>query len=104
MSRFEEAYQKAMIAAMSFEEASKMADRLNDDVKGKGNILSAFPRSPIGLVSDEIRRSSVYVIAKKEYDEAFSKLRSFNTFFVKHFAKELAEARSRKRELRQSKA
>lgn len=97
MSKFEDSYYKAMIAVMNFEQASIMADKLHEDVKNKSKALDKYPRNSIGLVSDEIRVSPQYVAEKKESEQAFSKLRSFNGFFVKQFAKELAQARARRR-------
>jgi hypothetical protein len=97
MSKFEDSYYKAMIAVMNFEQASIMADKLNEDATAKGKVLEAFPRNPIGLVSDSIRLSPEYVTANKAYGEAFARLRSFNGFFTKQFKKELAEARARRR-------
>lgn len=80
---------------MTFEEAKTAADHLDSAVKSAGEVLRQFPRSPLGLVSEETRKSPEYISAKRQYDIAFAKLRGFNAVFTRRFKKELANARRR---------
>lgn len=80
-----------------FVEASKKAVELHAEVDTASATLQRYQRSSIGLVSDQIRLSPEYKRDKANYDLAFSKLRKFNTTYTKHFAKELAAERDKRR-------
>lgn len=112
MSTFDVNYEKALAAVsaatsrrhvdrhvteMSFDEARKKADSINAELDLASTALQRFPRSPIGLVSDEVRLSQEYRDAKNAYDQVFARLRKFNEVYTKRFSKELLAERDKRR-------
>ena len=75
-------------------EARKLQQALALDVERFSAKVRAFPADgPMGLVSDAVRATPEYRAAKADYAAAFEKLRGFNAWFVKTFAKEIREER-----------
>lgn len=68
---------------MTYEEAKKMRDDLEAQVRKTGALLRSFPRDNMGLVSDTTRTNEEYQKAKAAFDSAFARLRTFNASFVK---------------------
>lgn len=79
---------------MTFIEAKQMRDSLESEYRIAYAPLKLYPRNAMGLVSEEIRLKPDYRIARKRTEEAFQKLRQFNSRFVKEFKKELAAKRA----------
>lgn len=52
---------------------------LQNDVDIASAALKGFPRSAMGLVTDEAKGSPEYRKARAAYDRAFQALRKFNT-------------------------
>ena len=69
-------------------EVDQASDRLQKYKDKKGNM---------GLIPDEIRTSKEYQKDKQAYDQAFQKLRAFNTKFLKTYKSEYAKYRRDKR-------
>lgn len=82
---------------MTFEEAKKLKEEIDKNVSKWDTILKTFPSNEIGLVSEEVRNTSEYAEAKRNYELHFQKLRVFNQWYVKEFKKELALERRNKR-------
>lgn len=82
---------------LTFEEAKRVGQTLDADVRETETVLRRFPRSKMGLVPDDVRTSVTYRNAKMDFDRAFARLRNFNTWFTKKFKHELrAERRNRR--------
>lgn len=77
--------------AQGFSEALAAKTALDAAHEAAGAKLRAFPRNPMGLVSDETRNSPEYRAAKDATDKAFSRLRDFNSKFLKTYGKEYKE-------------
>lgn len=84
----------------TFEEARAMSVALNARVDATGKVLQQFPKGPMGLTPDDVRATDAWKAAKREFDLAFSHLRSFNAIYVKKFKKELAAERAARYEQR----
>lgn len=83
------------LASMSYEEAKREHDILEERVSLTGAALRAFPRDGrMGLVTESARTSPEYRAAKAAGDSAFTALRDFNSVFVKMFAKEMRAERA----------
>ena len=67
----------------------------NTIVYALGDKLNAFPKNENGLVE----MTPEYRIVKAKFDAEFKKLQSINSFGVKNFKKEIAQARKVKRGL-----
>lgn len=78
---------------MTYEEAKKLADDLNNLLTATGRELDVFPRSSMGLVTDEAKASTEFKAAYAKYQSLFKKVREFNTFYCKQFKKEKAADR-----------
>jgi hypothetical protein len=47
-------------------------------VDSASKALQAFPRGPLGMIPDEVKRTPEYRAARAEFDAAFSALRRHN--------------------------
>ncbi|MFK4131937.1 hypothetical protein ACI2KR_06535 [Pseudomonas luteola] len=74
---------------MNYDEAKAKADELDAAYRYHGNKLKAFPKGALGLTPDDIKSSPEYKAVKRDFDEAFSRLRAFNAFFTRQFTKEI---------------
>jgi len=79
---------------MTYTEAKTIRLQLEQEVKLTGAALRGYPRNEIGLVSDKARSSASYRAAKQKADDAFQKLRRFNSAFTKEFASEIRKERA----------
>lgn len=83
---------------MSYAIAKAARDTLWQECQRLGAELNRFPHDgPMGLVPDHVRCSAEYRAAKRAYDSAFARLRSFNARFVKAYATEIREERRNRR-------
>lgn len=83
---------------MTYEEAKSQRDELEKSVKGMSDMLNEFPKTSLGLTTDEAKATARYKYARQGMDIAFARLRNFNARFVKVFAEEIrAERRARAR-------
>lgn len=73
---------------MTYDEAKAERDMLEEAVSFYSAVLASFPKSKNGLTPDHVKESEEYQKAKFDYEASFSKLRAFNTYFVKTFKKE----------------
>jgi hypothetical protein len=78
---------------MTFAEAKATASAIEIEIRATEVALDAFPVGPMGLTPDAVKVSPEFRAAKKAFDAAFAKLRAFNGYYVKTFAKELREDR-----------
>lgn len=86
---------------MTYEEAKLRKQELEDMVDTVGLKLKEFEKygkSSLGTTPDHVREMPEWIIAKKEFDQAFAELRNFNGWFVKTFKKEYVADRNKKRE------
>lgn len=65
----------------------------NTIVNALGDQLNTFPKNENGLVE----MTPEYRIVKTKFDAEFKKLQSINSFGVKNFKKEIAQARKQRR-------
>lgn len=79
-------------------QAKAKRDALDAEATRLGRALkTGFPRSSMGLVSDEVRATPEYRKAKAESDAAFKALQNFNAQFTRRFAKEIRVEREAKK-------
>lgn len=70
--------------------AKAARDALEDERRVCAAKLKEFPRTgAMGLPSEEVRNSPAYRDAKTKYAETEQRLKQFNTWFTKKFAKEI---------------
>ena len=72
---------------MTYEEAKKQKQLLNEKVDLYSKKLNDFPTGKLGLVDESVRNSNEYIEVKNNYDKSFSELRNFNSWYVKEFRK-----------------
>ncbi len=89
-------YEKALISSCTFEEAKKLADKLDHESRQASAVLQKFPKLANGLTPDHVKATPEYKIARLASDRAFARLRDFNGFYTKKFAKEIREDRRRR--------
>ena len=83
---------------MTYEEAKRIRDEIEGEGRKVGAILSAFPKGPMNLTPDAVKAAPEWREAKDRSEALFRKLRRFNTWFVKAYAKEIrAERRAKGR-------
>lgn len=83
---------------MDYQYAKAFQSALQDRVDRASMRLRKFPADgPMGLVSDAVKFSPSYRAAKREFDAAFSALRTFNARFTKQFTKEIRADRAKRR-------
>jgi len=84
---------------MTFEQAKAIRDQLDAAAAAAGRAIKAVPgvgTGPLGLTPDAVKASPEWRAARAAYDTAAAKLRGFNMFFTRQFARELrAERRAR---------
>lgn len=76
---------------MNYLEARSMQDALNEACTVAGKPLDSFPCGATGLTPDDVKASPEYKAAKASCENAFQRLRAFNTFVNKTFAKDRKE-------------
>lgn len=76
---------------------SLILDTAVDDASNKLKAIASTGKLGNGLVSDAVKGTNEYRIAKAEYDVLFARLRSFNAVYVKLYAKDLAAERKLRR-------
>jgi len=54
-------------------------ERLRNEAAASSKALQDFPRGPMGLISEEVRTSTEYQAAKRRYNIAADRLKSFNS-------------------------
>jgi hypothetical protein len=74
---------------MTYAEAKAIKFNLETAMTAASKALGAFPRSSIGLTPDHVKESFDWQLAKLNSEHAFSKLRAFNTIYLKAFVKEI---------------
>lgn len=72
---------------MTKEEVEIEKKKLNDEVDKYSDLLNSFPTNELGLVPDNIRDTQEWKDAIKNYNNAFSKLRKFNAWYVREYRK-----------------
>ena len=76
------------------------AEAANMLCKQASQELQQFPKGPMGLTPDEVKRSPEWQQAHARYENAFAKARCANALLRKHFPRQLQEEREREREER----
>jgi hypothetical protein len=82
---------------MTFAEAKVTAAAIETEVRAAEVALNAFPIGPMGLTPDAVKTAPEFRAAKLGFEKAFAKLRAFNSFYTKAFAKELRQERLARR-------
>lgn len=62
------------------------------------NRLNTFPKSSLGVVTDEVRETPEYIETKKQWNKYWSMLQSVNKIGVKKFKKEIQKEYQDKRD------
>jgi len=83
---------------MNYQEAKGAQSSLNKIVDKASNILNTkyTQKNELGMVIESVRMSAGYQADRRAFDTAFSKLRLFNSAFMKTFKKEIRAERSLK--------
>lgn len=81
---------------MTYEEAKQVKAKLENTVARCGAVMQEFPKNAMGLTPDDVKASTDFQIAKRQFDGAFRNLQQFNAKFVKVFKKEYAVERRAK--------
>lgn len=82
---------------MTFEEAKLTKALLENDVAVTNAALALFPRNAMGLTPGDVKASAEFRGAKLAFERSFAKLRTFNSMFIKKFAKEVRQERLTRR-------
>lgn len=94
-------YGDGYAAGWRYGEAKAKRAALDAELTRLGAPLKGFPRGPMGLTPDAVRRAPEYLAAKSAFDAAFQRLRHFNGVFTKTFATEIRAERSARRATRE---
>lgn len=78
---------------LNYESAKNHQLSLERIVDEKSKKLMEYPKGLMGLTPDEIKNTAQWKNDKKNFELAFSELRSFNAFFTKKYKKERAAIR-----------
>jgi hypothetical protein len=60
------------------------------------DFLNLFPRGPLGLTPDDVKKTQEWKAARAQYDDAAHGLKIVNAYLVRHYRKELRDARNAK--------
>lgn len=81
---------------INFDNSTKIKSQLEESVKILSESMSVFPRSSMGLIPDDVKKTDEYIRVKLAYDYGFKELQNFNKIYVKQFKKELQKMREEK--------
>jgi response regulator of citrate/malate metabolism len=90
MTDYEKAKQQAVDACAAADIASQA--------------LQQFPKGPMGLTPDSVRRTAEFQSAKSAFDKCFAAERAANTYLLKHFPTEVRADRAQQSGRRIAKA
>lgn len=79
----------ASAAVTDYPQFKERAEAANVRCAAASKALERFPRGPMGLTPDDVKRSPEWLSARAEYDSAFSECRSLHDALRKHFPAEL---------------
>lgn len=82
---------------MNYIEAKEYKNKLELLVEEYSNKMNLFPKSEMGLISQQVKETEKYQETKLNYDRYFKQLQEFNKMFVKQFKKEYQKERSERR-------
>jgi hypothetical protein len=77
-----------------YETAKTHQNELNRQVAAMSELLNDFPKTAMGLTTDEAKASTRYRYAREGYRVAFTRLQNFNRRFVKLYANEIRAERA----------
>jgi hypothetical protein len=69
----------AKMNSLKTAEVSEEKKKLEEDVDRFSKALKQFPKGPTGLTPDDVRATPEWQAAKRNYSQAFAKLREFNS-------------------------
>lgn len=72
----------------SYEAAKARADAANSRARKAGEVMNSFHRGPMGLTTDEAKKTPEWIAANAEMKAAMSDMQSANSVISKRFAKE----------------
>jgi hypothetical protein len=79
--------------AEAFAAARVTAEQLDEAMHVANEALQKFPKGPLGLTPDAVKRSPEWLTASRNFTFAFQALRRFNRTYTKTFAEELRHER-----------
>lgn len=94
----------AIAAPKTYEEAKAIADKLWDASRAAGEVMNKFPKGPMGMTPDEVKKTPEWQKAKRNADSAHNAVRAINDYINRHFKKEYAADRKNRAANRQVKA
>ncbi len=77
----------------TYAEAKAIRDTIYDENARLSASLREFPKDAMGMTPDNIKQSAEYQFAKGLYDASFVKLRTFNAYMTRNFARQMREDR-----------
>lgn len=93
----ETAAQVAVRKAAAFIAAREVAAQLDKAVNDASAVLQQFPKGPLGLTPDDVKKSPEWTTASLNFNIAFQALRRYNRTYTKAFAEELRHERQIRR-------
>lgn len=93
----ETAVQVAGRKAKAFVAARDIAAQLEQAVSVASLALQMFPKGPLGLTPDEVKRSPEWLTAYRNFNFAFQAARKYSRTYTKSFAEELRHERQFRR-------
>ena len=80
----------------NYQEYKKIKGEIDAVLDTLHNRLNSLPKSSLGGVTDEARKTPEYIETKKQWNKYWSLLQSVNKIGVKKFKKEIAKERQDK--------
>ena len=81
----------------TYEQGKEIESALICEVDKWSTVLRRFPRGPMGLTDDTVKKTPEYREAKNQFDAAFAKQRLFSAGFTKRYKKEMLAERAERR-------
>jgi hypothetical protein len=82
----------------NYQEYKQKKSEIDATLQKLERILKCFPKTELGLVPDEVRKSDLYIKTKNDWNLNFSLLQSINKIGVKKFKKEIQKEIQDKRD------
>jgi len=82
-----------MESTLTFQQVKDISKEADAETAEASKELKRFPRLPMGITPDHVRKTQEWKDAQARFVKAFARSRSVNAFLVKNFKKELKEER-----------
>ena len=73
----------------TYSEAKAIRQSLYTETERLSGAMRTFPKGAMGMTPDNVKQSAEYQFAKGLFDASFAKLRMFNAYMIKNFAREM---------------